>query len=118
MRKIVLYGIICFQLLLIVSLIRGIQTSKKSAVRISNMEETRDKLIEEQNKLKKEGQYVASQFYLEKVARDELHLSRPGETVVIIPEGSTQGISKQDKPDTQVEEANWQKWWRVLSGQD
>ena len=85
MRKIILYGVIIFQLLLIVSLVRGIQLSRRSVERIADLQATKDKLLEEQEAIKKQGEYVQSPIYLETVAREELHLSKPGEIVVIVP---------------------------------
>lgn len=118
MRKIVLYSVIFFQIGLIVSLVRGIQLSRRASLRIASMQETKAKLVAEQEKLKQEGEYVASPYYLEKVARDELHLSKSGETVVIVPERE---VINREPADVKAmvgeeEKANWQKWWEVLSG--
>lgn len=118
MRKIVLYGIIIFQILLIISLVRGIQLSRRSIARIAGLEETKQKLLDEQEKLKKEEEYVASPYYLEKVARDELGLAKPGERVVIVPEGTITEVRSQKLEDSEREKANWQKWWEILSGSD
>jgi cell division protein FtsB len=116
MRKWGQYAIIVFQILLIISLARGIQLSKRSNVRIANLQGERDKLMAEAQKLQKEGDYVASPYYLEKVAREELHLSKEGETVVIIPEGAIVETRDEVVSASEGEKANWQKWWDVLSG--
>lgn len=118
MRKIILYVVILFQIALIVSLVRGIQLSRRASLRIASMEEAKAKLIAEQEKLKQEEEYVQSPYYLEKVARDELHLSKPGETVVIVPEGqlTDQGPADAKAMAGEGEKANWRKWWEVLSG--
>lgn len=116
MRKIVLYGIIIFEILLIASLVRGIQLSRLSSVRIAKLEEEKVKLESEHERLKNEGEYVKSEYYLEKVARDELHLSKPGETVVIVPDGLRIGESANLQTREEVEKENWQKWLAVLSG--
>lgn len=116
MRKIVLYGIIIFQILLIISLVRGIQLSRRSIARIAGLEETKQKLLDEQEKLKKEEEYVASPYYLEKVARDELGLAKPGERVVIIPTNQQTNVTTKTEKSEDVEKPNWQKWWEVLSG--
>lgn len=118
MRKIVLYGVIIFQILIIISLIRGIQLSRRSATRIAALQETKAKLQKEQAELKKQGEYVESQFYLEKVAREELHLAKPGEAVVIVPESQRIGESANQQSQKVVEKPIWQKWWEVLSGKD
>jgi len=116
MRKIILYGVIFFQITLIVSLVRGIQLSRRASLRIESMEEEKAKLIAEQEKLKQEEVDVQSLYYLEKVARDELHLSKPGEKVVIIPEDRVQIPDDSKRIEVEVEKANWQKWWEVFSG--
>jgi len=117
MRKTILYGIIVFQILLIISLVKGIVKSKQVALRITSMQEEKAKLEAEQAKIKQEEEYVASSYYLEKVARDELGLAKIGEKVVIVPDG----VLNREPADAKAvagegEKANWQKWWDVLSG--
>lgn len=117
MRKAILYGVIIFQVLIIISLFKGVQISKQASLRIATLEQEKQKLQSEQEKIKQEAEYVESSFYLEKVAREELHLSKPGESIVIIPKNSIPevnvdegGVGERDsKP-------NWQKWWEILSG--
>lgn len=116
MRKIVLYGVIILQILLIASLLRGIQVSQKSNERLDRLVLEKAKLQEEYEKIKQEKEYVESDFYLEKVARDELHLSKPGERVVIVPQEVVSSVRMQTLGDSEVELSNWQKWWRVLAG--
>lgn len=118
MRKLVLYGVIIFQIALIFSLVRGIQLSRRSEVRIASMQETKSKLEEERNKLLEESENVQSPFYLEKVAREELHLSKPGETVVIVPDNQKIGDIAPQKVDLPQEKPNWKKWMSVLFGSD
>ena len=119
MRKFVLYTIIVFQILLIASLVRGIQLSRQSKTRIANLQETKKQLQDEQGKLREMGEYYQSTFYLEKVARDEMNLSKPGESVVIVPESIIlgEGNSNQESVISREKE-NWQKWWEVLTGSD
>ena len=116
MRRFVLYGVIIFQILLIVSLVRGIQLSARSKERIEGMQQTKEKLLTEREKLKIEQEYVQSPFYLEEVARNELHLSKEGETVVIIPDSLLVGGEVGEQGEKRGERDNWQKWWDVLSG--
>ncbi len=119
MRKIVLYGVIIFQILIIISLVRGTAISKRSTNRIEGMKETKAKLEEERDRLRKEQEYVSSDFYLEKVAREELHLTKPGETVVIVPENVIMGTQvNEQKVQTQDVKSNWVRWFEILSGQN
>ncbi len=114
MRKLALYGIIIFQVLMIVSLVRGIQLSRMATGRIKDMETVKNKLVDEKNNLLKQQEYVQSDFYLEKVARDELHLSKEGETVVVVPEMPPASAEGTKNPEESVEKKNWQKWLEVI----
>lgn len=118
MRKLILYGVIIFQIALILSLIRGIQLSRRSSLRIATMIETKANLEKERDKLKAEGENVQSPFYLEKVAREELHLSKSGDTVVIVPENQRIGDISDKKIEITQEKPNWKKWMSVLLGSD
>lgn len=117
MKKLVLYAVIIFQILIIISLVRGVSISRKSASRIQVMQETKAKLEEERDKLKVEQENVNSEFYLEKVAREELHLTKPGETVVIVPESILVGTQVNDAGEKPQEaKPNWTLWFEILSG--
>ena len=83
------------------------------------MQETKAKLEEERDKLKAEQENVNSEFYLEKVAREELHLTKPGETVVIVPESILVGTQASDVRGQEKEaKPNWSLWFEILSGQN
>lgn len=115
MRKFVTYGIIIFQLILVGSLVKSIQMSLRARNRLTDLEAKKAKLAEEQQKLKEELKYVESEFYVEKVAREELQLSKPGETVVMIPPEAKK-VDESKSSEKIQEEANYLKWWRVISG--
>ena len=116
MRKFVLYGVIIFQFMLIISLVKGIQLAINARSRVTTLEEKKAHLSEQQRKLQDELAYVQSDYYVEKVAREELQLAKPGETVVIVPEG-THFEDKSPVPDSQAQnEPNYRKWWKVISG--
>ena len=64
----------------------------------------RDELLRQKNK-------VDSPDFLEKVARDQLGLSKPGEETVIIPEE----LLSLGVVEASIDAApNWQKWARLL----
>lgn len=115
MRKTVIYFILFFQILLIVSLVRGVHGSLQSRERIAQLQERKEELLARKAELEQKMDEVQSPLYLEKVARDELHLSKPGETVVIVPE-SVQFEVSDDKPEAETEKPNYLKWLAVLSG--
>jgi len=65
--------------------------------------------------LKKQLEYVKSQEFLEREAREKLGLVREGEVVVILPENFKETIGN-DHPQTEKgkEVPNWGKWWKVF----
>lgn len=63
----------------------------------------------EQDKLKKQLEYVQSDEFVEREAREKLGLGKPGEEVIILP--SSPNLKPQaTNPNT---EANWRKWWKL-----
>lgn len=118
MRKLVSYALIIFQIGLVFSLIRGIQLAIKARTRVTDLEERKTQLAGEQAKLQDELAYVQSDYYVEKVAREELQLGKPGETVVIVPEGAILVENGLETADKEEEKPNYLKWWEVLAGQD
>jgi cell division protein FtsB len=116
MKRAMLYGLIIFEILIIVSLLKGVQVSKQATKRIGDLEREKARLQELQAQIKEEAKYIESDFYLEKVAREELHLSKPGETIVIIPGDLVVGDEMDRLDERREEKENWQKWWGVLSG--
>ncbi len=101
---------------MIISLLRGIQLSMRSKERIANLEERKQQLEDEVRELKTREEYINSPYYLERVAREELQLAKPGETVVILPDTSYLISDKNQKIEEDRERPNYLKWWDVLSG--
>lgn len=119
MRKKLFYIILMFQVILIVSLVRNIQLSLNSLGRVDNLKTEQEKLEQEKKKLQAQLEYVKSDYYLEKVAREELQLTKPGETVVIVPEGiGTTRVESNLKIGSDKALVNWQKWWEVVVGRE
>lgn len=114
--RVVVYVILIFQIVLIGSLIRGIQVSYKSRERVEILQEKKGQLEEENAKLKEDVAYVQSDYYIEKVAREELQKAKPGEQVVILPDNSTQYAVRSDQVKNREERKikNWEKWWLLL----
>lgn len=98
---------------MIVSLIKGIQTTLESKSRVTDLEAKKSQLESEKRELEAQQKYVESPEYLEKVAREELHLSKPGEEVILVPEELIRAESKKEEVVSQ-EIPNYLKWWRVF----
>lgn len=116
MKRFWTYILLIFQISMIISLIKGIQTTLQAKNRVSNLEQKKADLAEEKRKLEEQYKYVQTPEYLEKVAREELHLSKPGEEVVIIPEEMLASNGGEVKKLPEEEKPNFLKWWEVFSG--
>lgn len=116
MQKYLRYAGVLFEIALIVSLLQNIGQARQARTRVTELVEERDELWEERVGLLAELEYVQSPAYLEKVAREELNLAKPGETVVIVPEGQvSEPVNQQE--ESEEEKPNYLKWWEVLSGE-
>lgn len=116
MRKFFTCLVIFFQILLIISLVRGTFESFRGKERIEELERRRQELVREKNGLEVEMQEVQNPDYLERVAREELHLAKPGEKVVIIPGGVIGENKEQGILNIERDKPNWRKWWEVVVG--
>lgn len=113
--KVLIYAILIFQIVLIGSLIRGIQVSYKSRERVEILQNKKEQLEDENKKLKEDADYVQSDYYIEKVAREELQRAKPGEQVVILPENQRVGGTKPEFEKREEKTLkNWEKWWVLL----
>jgi len=114
MKKIGLWLAVGFELVLIVSLAEGIRQTLGARGRVKELVAEKRELLAERKELAEELEYVQSPEYLEKVAREELALVKPGETVVIIPEKA--GEQEEGLGTDEEVKANWEKWWEVYFG--
>ncbi|MBI2008106.1 septum formation initiator family protein [Candidatus Amesbacteria bacterium] len=76
------------------------------------VEMARNELAEaqaEQERLKAQLEYVQSDEFVEREAREKLGLGKPGEEVVIVPTPS----EIQDSRFKIQEGPNWKKWWKL-----
>jgi cell division protein FtsB len=76
-----------------------------------------------QERLLARRSYVASDLYIEEVARQELKWARPGETVIVVmptPEAATQAGKQEAQPATiaPIAYSPVQAWWLLFFGDD
>lgn len=117
MNKYVQWGVIGFEVMLIVSLLQGIGKSSEAGERVEKLAAEKTELLEARGELLSRLEYVQSPEYLEKVARDELNLAKPEETVVIVPDSELSGTGSSDQEAViGQDKPNYLKWWEVLSG--
>lgn len=101
--------VIC--LYLIVTTIKAIADLWRAGDKHTNRQMRVETLKKEQEELLKKKAAASRPGFLEKVAYDQLGMSRPGEEIIIIPQellvDRTPVIAVDNTP-------NWQKWVRLL----
>jgi len=117
MRKYLMWGGIFFEVILIISLVRGIELSIRARSRVDTLKTRREELLQEREKLAEKLVYVQSEEYLESVARDELNLAKPGETVLVVPEGALLE-GEAEEIEEEVKLPVYKQWWEVFFGQN
>lgn len=102
--------IIMVGLYLIVSFSRDIFGLLNKTKEIDKEQQKLEDLKTDNVALKRQLQYVQSNEFVEKEARDKLGMAKEGEAVVLMPE-NTSGSS-----ETQIQEEvpNWKKWWKLF----
>lgn len=71
--------------------------------------------LQKQNQNLKERLRQVSQYdFIESVARDKLGMSKPGDTVVIIPKSSIDNILGAQKKVEEIQLPNWQGWLKLI----
>jgi cell division protein FtsB len=103
--------IILFGLYLIVSFSRDIWGLLNKTKEIDKEQQKLEDLKADNVNLKQQLEYVKSDAFVEKEARDKLGMAKDGEAVVLMPEN----VSKTSEDQIQQEEApNWKKWWQLF----
>jgi len=98
---------------LIISLSRNIYRLLKADDQVKLAQENLKKLEEEHQELLKKKEYYQSEEFVEKEARNKLNLSKPDETVVILPPNLGQTVEKIGSTPTR-ELPNWQEWLKLF----
>ena len=64
----------------------------------------------EQEKLKAQLEYVQSDEFVEREAREKLGYGKEGETLLVLP---NQNSTQYSEKSAQEEGPNWRKWWKL-----
>ncbi len=110
-NRLVRLGIIVVCLYLIVTTAASLVDLWRAGDKLTSREENLAALQAEGRDLQRQKNEVESGNYLERIARDELGMSKPGEQVLIIPQDLLAVGEQTATPDATP---NWQKWVRLL----
>lgn len=113
-KKLLVIVIIIVAVIILTSLVRQIASALGSDVRLDRLLDDVGNLERENKKLKKELALAGSYDSVEEIARNDLNMSFPDETVVIIPQGMIEKALTPEKKVEDVKIPNWQGWLRLF----
>ncbi len=103
--------IVLIGLYLIVTTIQAIFDLWKAGDKLTQREKRVEVLKKDQENLQRQKAIASNPNFLEKTARDQLGLSKPGEEIIIIPQDLLKDNTPIIPPDTTP---NWKKWQRLI----
>ena len=109
-RRLISGLIVLMMLYLMVYLGRSIWRLQQAGGRVDEAEWQLKQLARENYELSRKLAEVDSTEYMVKEIRDKLHLVRPGEQVVLLPEELPKVVVPEPIP-TVEEKQNWRLWW-------
>lgn len=112
-RKIVKLLVLLLGIYLVVGLSRDLYNLIRKGERTGEMEGKVKELSLRNLELKEELEYVESEKFAEKEARDRLNMAKEGEVLVVLPEDfAPPDFQKPKVSDEDL--ANWQKWLKLF----
>ena len=112
MRKLIAIGILIFEVYLIISLSRSVWDLWQKQGEVGEVRDRVDKLQRENTRLTSELDYVKTDAFVEKEAREKLKLVKPDETIVVIPESVLQAATASASPTPMP--PNWEQWMKLF----
>lgn len=107
-------GLTVLGIYMFVAGLRGTEEWMRARQRLTDASSNLEQIRHENEELQARWKSVSDPMHAEQLARDELRMQLPGETVIVIKqEGEQQEeIGKKDKSDESVQ--NWEKWAKLL----
>jgi cell division protein FtsB len=113
-KAITIIVIVIVAVSIMTGLTKQIITALSAGQRLDDETNKVTSLSQKNNQLKKELALSQSPDSIEKIAREELNLGKPGETVVVIPEELISKVIEEGKPKIEPKLPNWQGWLRLF----
>lgn len=112
MKRILAVSILLFAAYLIISLSRSLWDLWQKQEDLGKVQTKVERLRQENNRLQSELEYVQTDEFVEKQAREKLKLVKPNETVVLIPENVLKAATAEALPTPMP--PNWEQWMRLF----
>ncbi len=109
-RRMISGLILMLMIYLMLNLGQSIWRLKQAGGRVTETEAELKKLARENYELSQRLVEVDATEFVVKEIRDKLHLAKPGEEVVVLPEDLPKVALPEPTP-TVEEKANWELWW-------
>jgi cell division protein FtsB len=113
-KAITIIVIVIVAVSILTGLSKQIINSLSASQRLDDEANRVTKLTQRNNQLKKELALSQSPDAIEKIAREELNLGKPEETVVVIPEELISKEIEDNKPKIEPKLSNWQGWLKLF----
>lgn len=113
-KKISIFIIIFISLTILLGLSRQIADALSISKRVDQSADEVSRLQDKNNKLHKKLSDVEKYEFIEKIARDKLNLSKPNETVIVIPDSTIDQVLRADQKLELPNIPNWEGWFRLL----
>ena len=113
-EKLVKAAIIIFGVYLIVSLVKDLYGLSQKGKEVEKSQAKLKQVLKEKNILEKQLDYVKTPEFVEKEARDKLGMSKPGETIVILPDNIEKVMGIKDTETEKEKVPNWKKWLNIF----
>lgn len=114
LKKLLVIVIVIVAIIILIGLIRQIYDALGSDKRLEQMLEDVGNLERENKGLKKELAISETYDSVEEIARNNLNMSFPDETIVIIPEELIQKVLKPEEKPIEIKTPNWERWLRLF----
>jgi cell division protein FtsB len=114
-KKISVIVIIIVAIGILIGLVKQISSALGSDKRLNLLLEDVGMLERENKQLKKELSQAESYDSVEEIARNDLNMSLPNETVVIIPRDMIEKVLTPEVEPVEVKTPNWQGWLKLFT---
>jgi len=113
-KKFLVIVIVIVAIIILIGLGRQINFALGSDKRLNVLLEDVGNLERENKELKKELASAQTYNSVEEVARNELNMSFPDETVVIVPEDLIQKVLMPVEKPIEIKSPNWEGWLKLF----
>ena len=113
-KKLLVIVIIIVAVIILISLVKQMSFALNTDKRLDRLLEDVGVLERENKQLKKDLASAGSYDSVEEIARNDLNMSMPNETVVVIPEEMIRRALMPEKKIEEVRMSNWQGWLRLF----